>query len=93
MDDKISVHGGITYSAYSQGRICHVELKNDPEKVWWVGFDCSHAQDMAPALNEFTYSLRGTIKERTQGTYRDIAYVTQEVEQLADQLAAVKEGK
>jgi hypothetical protein len=46
----------------------------------WFGFDCSHSSDFAPGLSEL----------RSRGTYRDIKYVTEEVESLAKQLAAIK---
>jgi hypothetical protein len=42
VDDKISVHGGITFA--------------NPwlaEGDWWFGFDCGHAWDIQPALHAF----------------------------------------
>ncbi len=46
----------------------------------WFGFDCGHAFDFTPGLDY-----------NGDATYRDLAYVTKEVESLAKQLAAIKE--
>jgi len=71
----IHVHGGLTYSDACQGMICH-----DPEEgedhVWWFGFDCAHAGDSAPSIGI----------SNSRDTYRDMAYVISEVEDLARQL-------
>lgn len=68
--------------------ICH--KTDDGDKVWWFGFDTSHLDDYAPAMDSDDYRLimRGLSRER--GTYRDQAYVEAEVTSLAKQLAAVK---
>lgn len=77
----ISVHGGLTFSGHCQGTeekgICH---KTDgKDKVWWFGFDCAHYDDFCPKKDYMR-----------EGTYRDFAYVTQEVVSLAKQMAAIK---
>lgn len=48
---------------------------------WGLGFDCAQAGDLVPAL-EMTH----------RETYRDLAYVRQQTEQLANQLAARAPG-
>src|SRR5438067_12443361 len=44
----IRVHGGLTYAGACSGDICHVPRLGEPDDVWWFGFDCSHAGDLAP---------------------------------------------
>ena len=50
------VHGGLTFaSACQEGDteadgICHVPLPGRPHDVWWLGFDCAHAQDFMPRM-------------------------------------------
>lgn len=61
--------------------ICHLPGAGEPERVWWFGFDCSHAGDVAPGY-ERSYSDHGDV-------YRDIEYVKAEVRSLAKQLAAL----
>lgn len=70
----IDVHGGLTYSNHCHGRICHIVSGED--KVWWLGFDCGHCDDLSPGLN---FHLGGS-------SYRDMDYVTNECTELARQL-------
>lgn len=90
----IKVHGGLTYANACDGDpefgICHLTKDNDEE--WWFGFDCHHAGDLHP----YYFLTKELIKKLgippiiylwDQGNvYRDIAYVTAEVESLAYQL-------
>ena len=75
--DDLRVHGGVTYTCLGcAGPICHVPQDDESTDIFWIGFDCSHAGDLAP------YRLRdGSV-------YRDVAYVRREVESLAKQLVA-----
>lgn len=66
----MKAHHGITFS----GSI-------DDSPLWWFGFDCGHAWDVAPAV-ERTLPPLG-IPDRK---YRDIEYVRKEVTALAFQL-------
>ena len=88
-DVNVDVHGGLTYADACSGTVCHVPEPGEPDNVWWLGFDCCHAGDWHPP----SYSgLRDTFPY-TGERYRDIAYVTEEVESLAKQLAILpKEG-
>jgi len=80
MDDiQVDVHGGVTYAEACQGEICHVPKPGEPDDVWWIGFDCSHAWDLVPGMLRYGVSA-GQI-------YRDRAYVTGETKRLAEQLA------
>jgi hypothetical protein len=42
---------------------------------WWIGFDCSHFGDLIPAW-------------KSEGAYRDFAYVQGEVKLMVDQVSA-----
>ena len=63
--------------------ICHVVSNGEPDDVWWFGFDCCHAGDLAPGMH---FSERTRTSER----YRNISYVTDECIKLANQLARLK---
>lgn len=77
----VDVHGGITYADACQGEICHVPKPGEPDDVWWIGFDCSHAFDLVPRMLKYGHAP-GVI-------YRDQAYVEAETRNLADQLRAL----
>jgi len=87
---RISVHGGLTYSAPCEGRICHKAVADEEDDVWWFGFDCCHGMDLAPMMvgmfKDMPFSLSSI------GKYRDVAYVYGEVEDLAKQLVAIDKG-
>ena len=70
----IDVHGGLTYSKdHSPG--------NEPDGLWWFGFDCAHVGDYCPQYEKFGYN--------SGGVYRDIEYVKAECGALVSQLAAI----
>ena len=78
-----SVHGGLTFSDLCREgdeseAICHVPFAGRPDKVWWLGFDCAHCDDIQPI-----YPKRWT--ERSQ--YRDLQYIKSECADLARQAA------
>jgi len=52
------------------------EVEAEVHGGWWLGFDCAHYGDLSPG---FTNGLR------RDGVYRDMEFVTREVEQLAEQ--------
>jgi len=94
MDDiQARVHGGLTYADSCSGNVCHVPAPGEPDDVHWVGFDNAHGGDFCPGdkLNHcksvafpspFSYD-DGSFSDR--GTYRDINYVKEQVESLAQQ--------
>lgn len=49
-----------------------------PDGLWWVGFDCGHSQDLTPSFGAAFATMLGA-------QYRDVAYVTAAVEELARQ--------
>lgn len=88
----VHVHGGLTFAnrcdpwpddpEHARG-ICHPAEPGEPE-VWWIGFDCAHGFDFAPADQD---ALRLTWEERDNTPpYRDVAYVQAEVTRLAAQV-------
>jgi hypothetical protein len=84
---EAAAHGGLTYADACAGDICHVPQPGESDDVWWVGFDCAHAWDICPIYGAL-------LAIPSYGTYRDIAYVRAEVEQLADQaIDASKRGQ
>jgi len=68
-----NVHGGITYSGTCDW------IVGDFEHAWWFGFDCSHAGDATLPGPYGANNFSGDI-------FRDVAYVKEECEKLADQL-------
>jgi hypothetical protein len=81
IEDRVSVHGGLTYSAPCRDHICH----SDPTPVHWFGFDCSHYGDLIPGKGAL--SALFPFPTLDDGTYRTIGYVKAETERLARQLA------
>lgn len=84
MDDvDVDVHGGLSYASVCDGHICHVPKSGEPEDVWWFGFDCLHAFDLAPGLVRL-------MPENDLGDemYRDMEFAREETVRLAGQLAA-----
>jgi len=75
------VHGGLTFSGFCHGHICHIPGPGESDKVWWLGFDCVHFRDMSPAYSAI---LEHAIL--ADGAYRDIGYVKAEIASLARQL-------
>jgi hypothetical protein len=77
---NLDVHGGLTYSDKCGGAICHVPEPGMPDDVWWFGFDTAHHMDITP----MEFGFMG------HGTYKNVEYVTNEVQHLADQLQALE---
>lgn len=100
-DDYISAHGGLTFSDYcdeygaEETSICHIPEPGEPDHVYWVGFDTAHYMDVVPRMeadNRRRYEETGDDLWRRldeHGTYKTIGYVTDEIANLAKQLAAL----
>lgn len=92
--ENINVHGDLTFSdecSENELGVCHPGY----EKVWWLGFDCLHSGDYAPAYSQKSTLLDNLIigfcqELPTYGTYRNIIYVQKECQKLAKQLKKVK---
>jgi len=83
---QANVHGGLTFSGPcdESGHICHVARAGEPDEVWWQGFDCAHGFDYLP-IAESWFGL-GEF-DALRPCYRDVAYVREQVERLAQQAA------
>ncbi len=88
--EGLRAHGGLTFSGRCQERgaeserICHT----GDDKVWWFGFDCLHGGDLVPSIEK----MDSIFARHLGGTYRDLAYVKAQVEELARQLKEVSAG-
>lgn len=87
-EDDIVVHGGITYSAYCQEEeketgICHIT--KDDDKIYWIGFDCAHFNDMSPLMPAMPFF--------SDITYKDLEYVKNECKELARQLKEIENAR
>lgn len=102
-DVHVEVHGGLTFAGpctkdgNQEEHICHRVEPGEDDRVWWLGFDCSHAFDLSPAHEaEMDAIYKKMDKPRPtsafkddpayRDVYRDIAYVEAEVAGLAAQL-------
>lgn len=101
------VHCGLTFSDFcadatdhSKG-ICHLPAPGEPDRVWWLGFDCAHCDDYSPGsearYREITSASEWRQHERVLGLgrptgsgsyigYRNVEYVKRECASLASQL-------
>lgn len=93
--DDLDVHGGVTFTGHCEGKICHEAKPGEPDEVYWFGFDCAHFMDLVPGLlpevlfKRIPEAIRMTRPVPSIDVYRSMAYVTSEVERLAEQLAAL----
>jgi hypothetical protein len=67
--------------------ICHLVDPEESDDVWWLGFDCGHAYDLAPGMIAQMREL-GVASWRADSTdvYRTIEYVKDQIADLAQQL-------
>ena len=72
----VNVHGGLTYA-------------NTDDYGTTFGFDCAHLDDLVPGM--LRYAADAAMASEYMDTYRDIAYVTAQVNSLAQQLHDYKE--
>jgi hypothetical protein len=74
------------YDAYVRwhegAAICHKVEDGEDDRVWWLGFDTAHSGDFCPKFEEFNRF------DRNDNVYRDLAYVKDQVTQLAAQCKA-----
>lgn len=93
----VEVHGGLTFAGECQEvqndceGICHKVEVGEDDKVWWFGFDCAHGGDLCPQMTAFKtkhgfdspmFGIYGFYE-----SYKDFDYVTNQVTNLAAQLA------
>jgi hypothetical protein len=87
------VHGGLTFADFCQEgdearTICHVPGPGEPDRVWWLGFDCGHAWDLMPGMDAHLKRSSGVSYGDLGETYKTAAYVKAECARLAGQAAA-----
>jgi hypothetical protein len=83
----LRVHGGLTFAGPRQEGaeetgICHVPQPGRPDRIWWLGFDAAHADDIMPAFDH----LLGRRRVNPRAVYRTVAYMQAECAALAAQL-------
>jgi hypothetical protein len=91
-DVDVGVHGGLTYAGKCREPICHVPEPGMPDDVWWFGFDCAHAWDLAPGHEALARPFRIAHPPpdgMPEDVYRDLPFVRQQIESLAEQLRAM----
>jgi len=91
-------HGGVNYAGYCQDGaedrpgVCHIPEPGRPDRVWWLGFDCSHAHDATPTMDvrllKVGIDMASLSSDLFPRIYRTIDYVRAEVAYLAGQVQA-----
>ena len=86
-------HWGVNFAAPCDGgMICHTKRPGVPQEVWWFGFDCGHARDLAPAIEPIF--LRAGHADDTppelRREYRTLEYVREQVNEMARQAAGCR---
>ena len=94
-DVAFEAHGGLTFAApCSPGDdetkgICHIPAPGEPDHVWWLGFDCSHAWDLSPQDVKDKAERGYAFAMMDDQQYRTLVYVRQQCVSLAAQVANV----
>ena len=96
-DILADVHGDLTYAGFCQegpeeDTICHIPSPGEPDRVYWIGFDCAHYADLCPGMNAYMRKM-GDPPDIIPGvrfsvSYKPIAYVKAECASLAWQAVA-----
>ncbi|HEY9155552.1 MAG TPA: hypothetical protein VIM69_10495 [Opitutaceae bacterium] len=83
-NDNLECHGGITWNQNK------APWMNEEDKGWfWYGFDCSHYLDLSP--QDVFKDLFDQDSWRREYRYKDLPYVKQNINSLAQQLRALEE--
>jgi hypothetical protein len=85
-DVPADIHGGVTFAQgceplgkLGEHRVCHTPAPDEPDHLWWLGFDCAHAGDYIPGQS-------GRYR-RDYDTYKTLSFVRGECARLARQAA------
>lgn len=81
----IQCHGGLSFSNFCRDKVCHIVDAGEDDKVWWLGFDCGHWQDLIPGFSKDLNSSK-----IVSAVYRTMPYVKKECKNLAKQLAGTR---
>lgn len=68
--EGLDAPGGLTYAASCNTVICHKSEETD-DKVWWLGFDCSHCDDFVPGT-EFKKVMGLHMLEQDESEIKEI---------------------
>lgn len=90
IQQMVRVHGAITYAkpCDEEAGVCHVAAPDEPDDLWWFGFDCMHGHDIVPGQVR-CFELDDEELDMLAGkgvAYRDQQYVCGQIDLLADQL-------
>lgn len=93
----LDVHGGVTFTGFCQPAedpahgICHIVEEGENDRIWWIGFDCSHGGDLSPNPRSENL-MRELLGDYSGfgGEYRNLEYVKGECRDLARQLKALQ---
>lgn len=94
----LHVHGGVTFASgcVEEGdhetSVCHNPQPGRTSDIWWLGFDCCHAWDIAPAMDAQMNEIGLGLPPMDGLMYRDINYVIDQCEALATQVKEVEHG-
>jgi hypothetical protein len=98
VDAGPDVHRELSYSNECQGNpdretVCHVAGDGEPETLWWLGFHCSYARDLSPAIFALPIKSAALSRLRTHQTYVPLAYVQAQCAVLAHSALLALEAK
>lgn len=91
----VDVHGGLTFAGECQEgppeqTICHVPALGEADNLWWLGFDCHHAWDLAPGMAAYWREQgKEHIFANADEVYRSLPYVRSQCALLAARCNAV----
>jgi hypothetical protein len=96
VDAGEDLHRELSYSHECQGdpngeTVCHVAGDGEPDTLWWLGFHCSYARDLSPAILALDSPAVSRLCERQ--TYVPIAYVQAQCAVLAHSALLAMEGQ
>jgi len=86
-DVDVEVHGGLTYGSHTNPDTGEKDLG------FWLGFDTAHAGDITPKTSSLLRAFSEAFEPRpggTKDTYKNFAYVREQVVSLAKQLKAIE---
>lgn len=94
-DISAEVHGGVNYADFCEDgdeahTICHVPAPGEPDRVYWLGFDCGHGWDIQPGMEAREAGLGLHHLHLPGATYKTVAYIKAECALLARQAAEVE---
>ena len=101
----VDVHGGLTYAKACHADVCHVPKPGEPDNVWWFGFDCAHAGDLACIMlyqlkagtgypwpeKPYDHAVALAADDYRVDCYRTLDYVVVQTNYLAEQLREARQ--